>query len=230
MARRREGEQTPFWKRMEVVMKVFMGQMNVTDAAAELGITRAYYYQLEEEMLRAALQAVTPGKPGPKTPAADPAHDAVIEKLKALERDKEILQIKVKHLEDLHQEMISRGIGVLREKKGRVRRGSRLHGPKVHDRIQAPGAVESRGAVGPGGIDPRVLRGDRPQPSQPVPVEGAGAGGKDRPSEAGGRDREGDGVGSSVVRPIQGRSRGDEAHVRGAGRHHSPKQDRRGAR
>src|SRR3972149_1705969 len=106
MAPRRGGEQTPYWKRMEVVMKVFMGQMTATAAAQELGITRAYYYQLEEEMLRAALEAVTPGKRGPKPAVADPVNEAVVEKLKAMEREKEILQIKVRHLEDLHQEMI----------------------------------------------------------------------------------------------------------------------------
>ena len=71
MATRREGEQNPYWKRMEIVMKVYIGQMNVTDAAKELGVTRAYYYQLEEEMLRAALGAVTPKKPGPKKPIID---------------------------------------------------------------------------------------------------------------------------------------------------------------
>lgn len=230
MASRREGEQTPYWKRMEVVMKVFMGHMTATVAAAELGITRSYYYQLEEEMLRAALEAVTPGKRGPKPAAADPVNEAVAAKLKAMERDKEILQIKVKHLEDLHQEMIGRGIGVLRGEKGRVRRGSRVHRPPVHNRVQTPGAVESRGAGQPGGNDPRVLPGDRPCPSQPIPMEVAGKAGQDRAPEAGGGDREGHGVGDPVVRPLQGRPLGDEAHVRGAGCPHPPKQDRRGAR
>lgn len=230
MASRREGEQTPYWKRMEVVMKVFMGQMNATEAAKELGITRGYYYQIEEEMIRAALQAVTPGKRGPKPPASDPIHEAVVEKLKAMERDKEILEIKVKHLEDLHKEMIGRGIGVLRGEKGRLRRRSRIHRPKVHDRVQAPGALESRGAGQSGGNDPRVLPGDRSRPGHPLPMESAGEGGKDRPPEAGGRDREGHGVGDPVVRPLQGRELGDQAHVRGPGRHHPPEQDRRGAR
>jgi hypothetical protein len=66
MSTRREGEQNPFWKRVLIVMKVQMGQMTVTEAARALGLSRAYYYQLEEEMLRAALGAVTPEKPGPK--------------------------------------------------------------------------------------------------------------------------------------------------------------------
>src|SRR5919109_627598 len=106
MAPRREGEQNPYWKRMEVVMRVYMGQMNVTEAARELGITRAYYYQLEEEMLRAALGAVTPSKRGPKTEKPDPEQVKRDEDLEKIRREKEILELKVKHLEDIQKEMI----------------------------------------------------------------------------------------------------------------------------
>src|SRR6516162_1883486 len=105
MSRRREGEQNPYWKRMEIVMKVYIGQMNVTQAAKELGVTRAYYYQLEEEMLRASLAAVTPQKPGPKKPVVDPVTEAMKEKLKDVEREKELLAIKLKHLEEIQKEM-----------------------------------------------------------------------------------------------------------------------------
>lgn len=179
MAARREGEQNPYWKRMEIVMKVFMGQINVTDAARELGITRAYYYELEEEMLRAALGAVTPGKRGPKTFQPDPAKANQDEDMKALKREKEILEIKVKHLEDIQREMIARGVGVLREKKsGRRPPASRRHGPKVQQRVQKAGDLEGNGAGMAGRDDPGVLRGDRAQPGQSLPMEGGGRGGE----------------------------------------------------
>jgi transposase-like protein len=179
MAARREGEQNPYWKRMEIVMKVFMGQINVTDAARELGITRAYYYELEEEMLRAALGAVTPGKRGPKTSQPDPAKANQDEDMKALKREKEILEIKVKHLEDIQREMIARGVGVLREKKsGHRPPASRRHGPKVQQRVQKAGDLEGNGAGLAGRDNPGVLRGDRPQPGQSLPMEGGGRGGE----------------------------------------------------
>jgi transposase-like protein len=182
MATRREGEQNPYWKRMEIVMKVFMGQINVTDAARELGITRAYYYELEEEMLRAALGAVTPGKRGPKTSKPDPAQSIQEEDVK---REKEILELKVKHLEDIQREMIARGVGVLREKKsGRRPPASRRHGPKVQQRVQAPGTLEGNGAGMAGRDDPGVLRGDRAQPGQSLPMEGGGRGGETGTPEA----------------------------------------------
>ncbi|MCI0429603.1 MAG: hypothetical protein L0210_03535, partial [Rhodospirillales bacterium] len=57
----------------------------------------SYYYQLEEEMLRAALGAVTPQKPGPKKPLIDPVKETMEQKLKETEREKELLQIKLKH-------------------------------------------------------------------------------------------------------------------------------------
>src|SRR5688572_18960894 len=110
MAARREGEQNPYWKRMEIVMKVYMGQMNVTEAARALGITRTHYYKLEEEMLRASLGAVTPKKPGPKVPVVDPEKASMEAKLRETEREKELLAIKLKHLEGIQKEMIARGV------------------------------------------------------------------------------------------------------------------------
>lgn len=172
MAPRGEGEQSPYWKRMELVMKVYMGQMNATEAARELGISRAHYYKLEEEMLRAALGAVTPQKTGPKTPQSDPEKEAMTEKLKETEREKELLQIKVKHLEELQRDMITRGIGVLREKKRHRASAARRHGAKVHGPVQAGGAVEGGGAAPAGRDDQGTLPGTGAQPGESVPMEG----------------------------------------------------------
>jgi len=172
MARRREGEQTPFWKRVEIVMKVQMGQMTAAEAARELGVGRPYYYRLEEEMLRAAVAAVTPQKPGPKAAAANSETDALKEKLKAAERERELLEIKTKHLEEIQKEMVTRGIGVLREKKQSVERVPQRHRKAVHGAVQADGPLEGRGTAGPGGKREGSVPGDGPQPGEPPPLAG----------------------------------------------------------
>lgn len=172
MPRRREGEQNPYWKRMEIVMKVYMGQLSVTQAAKELGVTRAYYYQLEEEMLRASLGAVTPKKPGPKKPVIDAEKAAIEEKLNAVRRENELLSIKLKHLEEIQKEMISRGIGVLREKKQSRTGTSRRHGKKVHGAVPADGAVEAGRRVAPRRDDQKHLPGFGTQQGDSVPMEG----------------------------------------------------------
>lgn len=172
MSIRGEGEQNPFLRRVRIVMKVQMGEMSVTDAARELGISRAYYYLLEEEMLRASLGAVTPQKPGPKPPAIDPKIVVLEEKLKESERDRELLKIKVKHLEDLQRDMVTRGIGVLREKKRPNHRSDpRRHRKEIHGRVQADGTLEGRGAPSSGRGGPGSLQGDGPPSSQPMAVE-----------------------------------------------------------
>jgi hypothetical protein len=158
---------------MEIVMKVYMGQLSVTQASKELGVTRAYYYQLEEEMLRAALGAVTPKKPGPKKPIVDTAKSALEGKLQASEREKELLAIRLKHLEEIQKEMVSRGIGVLREKKQPVARTPRRHGKKVHGKVPADGALEAGRGTASGRDGEKRLRGSGTQQGNSIPVAGA---------------------------------------------------------
>ncbi len=183
MSARREGEQNPYWKRMEIVMKVYIGQMNVSQAAKELGVTRTYYYQLEEEMLRAALGAVTPKKPGPKKPVIDPVKATMERKLKETEREKELLQIKLKHLEEIQKEMISRGLGILREKKRSIGGVPRRHGKKVHGSVQTTGSLEAGRGAPPRRDGEKRVSGSGTQPSRPIPVEREGHGTEARTSE-----------------------------------------------
>ena len=217
MTRRTEGEQNPFFKRVEIVMKVQMGFMNVTQAARTMGITRAYYYELEEEILAAALKAATPKKRGPKKAELDPKMVEVNAKLKSVERDKELLEIKVKHLEQLQRDMVSKGIGVLREKKQRrtVVRGG--YGKKVQQRVQAAGPLEA-GRTGHAGRDDQgTLPGAGTQQGQPVPMEGKGA--KEAgATEARGGGRRSDGLGGTSPRSSEGRNVGGPADLRGTRR------------
>lgn len=231
MPTREEGEQSPFFKRVEVVMKVQMGLINPTEAAKELGIRRSYYYKLEEEILRAALGAATPKKRGPKTEEADPKLLELREKLAAIQRERELLEIKVKHLQELQRDMITRGLGVLKEKKRR--RGphaSRGHRKKVHGPVPAVGAVETGGAIAPGRDDQGSMPGTRAQSGQSVPLEGQGGRHDPRPTDTAGRGGRRDGMGGAVVRSGEGRNLGNPSDVRGPGRDHPSKPGEHGAR
>lgn len=188
MTHRREGVQNPFWNRIEAVMSVVRGEKSVAKAAQDLGVSREYYYQLEAEMLKAALVAVTPSKRGPKVPATDSALQKLESRLQEVSRERELLQIKVKHLEQLQREMVTRGIGVLREKKRRRRtaQGGR-HGAPVHGGIQATGAVEAGRTAEGRRNDPGTLPGNGTRASHSISVEGQGSGRPEARPEGPGR-------------------------------------------
>lgn len=171
MPRRREGEPSPYWKRLETVMKVQLGQMSAREAARELGLTRRHYYRLEEEMLRAALGAVTPSKPGPKPRVSDPQQAALEKQLKDLIRERELLEIKVRHLEEIQKEMVARGIGVDGGKKDAGRARPRKPRPKVSRRVQAARPQVRRGTAGTRPSDPGAGAADGARPVDTLRVE-----------------------------------------------------------
>jgi len=111
MARRRAQPPNRLWDRVEAVMKVQMGQADVVSAAQALGLSRMQYYRIEEAMLRAALEAVTPKKRGRKPRISDPKMAALEERLREIEREKELLSLRAKELERVNDEMRRRGIG-----------------------------------------------------------------------------------------------------------------------
>lgn len=137
-------------------------------------------------MLRAALGAVTPSKPGPKPRVSDPQQAALEKQLRDLVRERELLEIKVRHLEEIQKEMVARGIGVDGGKKDAGRARPRKPGAKVSRRLQAarpevrPGAPGARpphpGAGAPDGARPidalRVEEEDRDREAGP---KGAGS-------------------------------------------------------
>jgi hypothetical protein len=172
MARRSEGEQNPFFKRVEVALKVHMGLMNVTEAAQTLGVTRAYFYELEKEIFGAALQAATPKKRGRKKAISNPQVSELREQLKHAVREKELLEVKVTHLEELQREMITRGVGILREKKKqRQAAARRRHRKKIHGKVPATGALEPRGKRHQGEIDQGGVPGIGAQSVKSLPME-----------------------------------------------------------
>ena len=180
MSRRGE-DSSEYWKRVQLVMKVQNGLLSATEAAQELGLTVRHYYRIEEEMLRAALGAVTPEKPGPKKPDVDPVKAELEEKLRAGDRERELLKIRLQHLEEIQKEMVARGIGVERGKKvarGRSKGKARV---EVQGRVQTDGSLAGRGTPGKGRSSPRSHPGDGPRKVDPLPMEE----GRDRDEEDG---------------------------------------------
>jgi hypothetical protein len=184
---RGEGEQPPYWKRLEVVMKVQMGMMGIEEAAKELGITRKHYYRLEQEMVSAALKAVTPGKRGPKRREEDPKMGQLRKKLQQVEKEREILRLKLEHLEEVQKEMVSRGVAEGKKKKGGGEGGSRKARKKVQPGVQTTGALGGRGREAEGGNRKGDVSTDEPRSGNTLPMEG-------------------DARGEAAARPQRGRS------------------------
>jgi len=180
MSRRGEAS-SEYWKRVQLVMKVQMGLLSAAEAAQELGCTVRHYYRIEEEMLRAALGAVTPEKPGPKKPEMDPVKAELEEKLRAGDRERELLKIKVQHLEQIQKEMAARGIGVERGKKVARGRGKGKARMEIQGRVQAAGPMAGRGTPRKGRSGERSHPGDGPRQIDSLPMEE----GRDRDKEDG---------------------------------------------
>ena len=168
---RRGDDSSQYWQRVQLVMKVQNGLLSAAEAARELGLTVRHYYRLEEEMLRAALGAVTPEKPGPKKPEVDPVQAGLEEKLRASDRERELLKIKVQHLEEIQKQMLARSIGVEREKKVGRGRGKRKTRVEIQRRVQAAGPLAGRGTVGKGSGGQGSHPGDGSRKVDPLPLE-----------------------------------------------------------
>lgn len=131
-------------QRVALIMKVQSGRMTATDAACELGISCRQYYRLQETMLIAAVKAVAPGKRGPRIVREDPRIIALKEEVARLARERELLEIKVKDLEEVNQEMKARSLGVGEEKK----RAPRSRRPPVSDGLPSDGSGNGNGVSG----------------------------------------------------------------------------------
>lgn len=184
MPRRREGEPSPYWNRLQIVMKVQLGQMTAREAAQELGLSRRQYYRLEVDMLRAALGAVTPGKPGPKPRIVDAQQEKLEEQVRALQREREVLEIKVRHMEEIQKEMLAGIVGADGGKKDARRGRARKPRPSVPGRLQATRLAVRPGAAGTQTAGPGSGRADGPRPIDPLRVEEEGGSRKTGPEGA----------------------------------------------
>lgn len=94
--------QNDLYKRIEIIMKVQLGQISATAAAKDLGITRRHYYRIEKEFLKQGLNAVSPQKRGRKVKQADPKIIQLEDDLQKGSRERELLEIKLKDAQYLN--------------------------------------------------------------------------------------------------------------------------------
>jgi transposase len=90
-------------QRQRVILEVLAGRMNVTEAALELGVSRKTYYEWQERALtamRAALQDRAGGRPA--TPV-DPEKEQLREAVENLERDRLVLESRLRIQEAIRQ-------------------------------------------------------------------------------------------------------------------------------
>lgn len=151
MAKRRTQFSHPHWSRLETILKVLRGELEVAQAARQLGLSRMQLYRLETSVLRAALEAVTPGKRGPKPKGKDLRVDSLEEQVRALEREKELARLRALELERVNEEMRRREIGAGGGKK-RKRPSRKAVSREVSPVDPRPGSHAIKGEDGAGRV------------------------------------------------------------------------------
>ena len=140
----------PEWKRIQMVMAVAHGLVTVTEACRSLGISRNHYYRLEERFLASAIEWMKPRKPGPKVVPVDPRLAELDEKLRQSQRERELLELKVKELESVNEAVRTQVLGEGRGKKQGRKRKPLAPGPAVPGKIPAADAGVREDAAGGG--------------------------------------------------------------------------------
>lgn len=141
-------------RRAHVIFEVQLGRRTIRDAARELGVSPKHYYDLEAKALTSLMEALRLGRRGRKsrTQTEDPKLRELAEKVAALDRERELMQLKIKDLEEVNAVIRHRIREPEGEKKGRIRapRAHRLREP-VHGRVQrdAAGGGEASSGGGP---------------------------------------------------------------------------------
>ena len=143
-------ESAPEWKRIQMVMAVSHGLVTVTEACRSLGISRNHYYRLEERFLASAIEWMKPRKPGPKVVPEDPKRVELEKKLRQSQRERELLELKVKDLESVNESVRTQVLGEGRGKKPGRKRRPLAPGPAVPGKIPAADAGVREGAAGRG--------------------------------------------------------------------------------
>lgn len=75
--------------RAAIILQVRSGQLTVTQAAQQLGISRQRYYELEQTALQAMIQALEPKTPG-RPPAPKPSPDQTRLEHRVMHLEKEL--------------------------------------------------------------------------------------------------------------------------------------------
>lgn len=110
-------------ERSRIFLAASVGELSVTEACVQLGITRQRFYELEQRAVGGFLEALAPRKAGRPRKESDPVAAVRLE-MEALQRENKKLWLYIKVLQKLA------GIGGRGEKPGRrpkARRGREAH-------------------------------------------------------------------------------------------------------
>lgn len=100
-------------ERAAIILQVRSGQLTVTQAARQLGISRQRYYELEQVALQAMIQALEPKPPGrPPSPKPDPAQIQLERQVTRLENELHTYQQRERlraELKDIAESVMNAG-------------------------------------------------------------------------------------------------------------------------
>lgn len=143
-------------RRAHVVFEVQLGRKTIRDAARELGISPKHYYDLEAKALKSLMEALRPGRRGRRSRAQteDPKLRELAAKVAELDREREILRLKIQDLEEVNAVIRHRIREQEGEKKARRVRPVSGHRKPVHGGMQ--GDASGGGEAAPGGGPERL--------------------------------------------------------------------------
>lgn len=149
-------------QRAHVFFQVQLGLKTIREASRELGISPKHYYEVEARALKVFLESLRPGKRGRKARRQDSALAELAGRMKTIERERELMQLKIKDLEEVNEVIRHR----IREQEGekKARRGA----PRAQ-RLRKP--VSGRVQAGAAGVCPDADAGG-PQRGGPMPEGG----------------------------------------------------------
>src|SRR5688572_8528387 len=91
-------------ERAAIILQVRSGQLTVTQAAQQLGLSRQRYYELEQAALQAMIQALEPKAPGrPPDPRPSPEQMKLEQRVMHLEKELHAYQQREKIRAEIEQ-------------------------------------------------------------------------------------------------------------------------------
>ena len=92
MSRRKSSAKVKAEELVRAFLEVRGGMLSATDAAARLGISRKTYYERENRLMQALMEAGTPKPPGRPSSQADPETQKLRSENQSLQQQVQILE------------------------------------------------------------------------------------------------------------------------------------------
>jgi hypothetical protein len=130
-------------RRVLMLLSVLSGERAVTEVIAEHRISRPTYYQQETKALQAMLEALTPGRSGPKGPSKVDELTKRVEQMQAKLEAAQRKERRTQRLLHLTRKMVKPGsvtTGKKRPRKARARRNSPAPGIDSSSSPKTPNA------------------------------------------------------------------------------------------